>query len=140
LETQLGILFPDGYRFILLNYGESRFSNDIWFQGEDGGRYCFGSFFGIESLKENLDSAPYDFPPGLVAIGDEGLGNLYCLGISGTKLGQVWYWNHEVGWGEQAERYREQQLPIPEHIPFSCLRLLAPTFDSLVARLEVVTE
>src|SRR5262245_24451806 len=112
LERRIGFPLPDSYRFVLLNYGECTFANEVIFKGEDGARYQFGFFFGFRSIMENLDSPPDDLSPNwLMPIGDEGLGNLYCFRILGNHLEKVFYWNHEVGWGEEAERYLQQGVP-----------------------------
>src|SRR5262249_20709746 len=135
LEKRLRCSLPCELRTILLIFGESTFDNEVIFIGQDGGRYIFGCFFGLQSIIDTLNSPPDQFPPGCLAIGDEGLGNLYCLGLHGHLAGKVLYWDHEVGWGE-AERFVSQDIPIPEGVNTPCLRVLANSFGEFVVLLQ----
>lgn len=135
LEKRLGNNLPSELRTILLLYGETTFDNEVIFIGEDGGRYIFGSFFGFHSILEAVKSPPGQFPPGCLAFGDEGLGNLYCLGLEGNLEGKVMYWDHEIGWGS-AESYVTQGLLIPANVIAPCLRMLAASFGAFLKLLH----
>jgi len=128
------VTLPAEYRLLLLHFGAFRFTSEVIFFGEDGGRYEFGFFFGTDEVQECWDSPPDQFPPDCLAIGEEGLGNFYCLGLKGRFTGKVWYWIHDVGWGE-AEEFVIQGLPIPQHTATPCLHMIADSMDSFLRSL-----
>jgi len=112
IETLLGKALPAEYSHFLRAYGETGFSEEVSFAIEPGdGLYEFGYFYGFDSIKDGIESPPDTLPDSMFPIGDEGLGNLYCLGFSGEQTGKVYYWDQNVGWDEEAEA--EDKLPPP---------------------------
>jgi hypothetical protein len=63
-------------------------------------------------------------PEGLLPIGSDPFGNVYCLGLSGRWRGKVWFWDHEAE-ADEAEPPRTDNL-----------ELVAPDFASFLAKLR----
>ncbi len=59
-------------------------------------------------------------PGDLLVIGDDQAGNLICLGLGGSRLGQVYRWDHEL-----------------EHLGERALTFLAPTLDAFLLDVSV---
>jgi SMI1 / KNR4 family (SUKH-1) len=131
LEGELGIRLPDELRDVLLRIGEATFDVEVVFDTRDGGRYIIGWLYGFQSMHSTFRSPPDQFPPASLPIGEEGLGNYYCLGLRGRFAGQVLYWDHEIGWGE-AKPYVIREALIPDGVSTPCLRVLANSYAEFI--------
>jgi hypothetical protein len=135
LEQTLGVQLPNELRLVLLHFGELTFDVEVIFTSKDASRYIIGWLYGLQSIVSTFHSPPDEFPPASIAIGEEGLGNYYCLGLRGRFEGQILYWDHEIGWGE-AEPYVIQGLLIPDRVKTPCLKVLADSYGDFILGLR----
>jgi hypothetical protein len=138
LEERIGAVLPQAYRSFLTRFGEASFEQNVCFPIPDGDAvFEIGYFFGLKSIVERIESPPDTLPEFMIAIGDEGLGNLYCLGISGTYYGKIYYWDQQIGWESDADDYEKRGEPVPEDLPLQCVHLISDSFEAFVCGLVV---
>ncbi|HEY1068696.1 MAG TPA: SMI1/KNR4 family protein [Pirellulales bacterium] len=120
-ERDLGTKLPDEYREFLLRYNggvPERETFDV--PGEDGGERPFQCFFALhdgpwdDSTSEGsqgfpLQAARTDFRSeggraDVLPIGKDWSGSYVCIGLAGSDLGKVLYYDHEM----------EQLLPLAD--------------------------
>ena len=123
-ERQLGLELPDSYRRFLLaaNGGRPKPSR---FALPDGRRDSVDWFLGIHDGEgDNLVGYASTYrdrvPSDLLPIAHDPGGNLVCLGVAGTRLGQVFFWDHE--------REAEEGEPAT----YENVVLLAPDLDTFL--------
>ena len=138
IEECLGTNLPAAYRHFLLTYGEAGFSENVYFRMPPGHElYEFGYFYGFASIMDGIQSPPDTMPENMFPIGDEGLGNLYCLGFSRKQRGEIYYWDQNIGWEADADAYIERGEPVPEDLPMQPLSRIAHSFEAFIELLLV---
>lgn len=100
-ENVLGCKLPLEYRFFLLKYnGGSPEPGGFWIiSGADGSkvRLFYGLHHGPKWLSIDYQFTEfYGVPDGMLAIGDDGVGNLLCLGITDEFCGNIYFLDHEI--------------------------------------------
>jgi len=110
IEARLGGGLPGGYRHFASRYGHSGFSEMAVVQllePSDGhAGVPLALFFGgaergaslLASLEQNYER----FPGGVLPIGEDPFGNLFCLALRNDPPGGIWYANFD------------RQVPAPE--------------------------
>jgi hypothetical protein len=100
-ETSLGCPLPSDYREFLLQYnGGKPAPGFFWIvKGEDGSEV--NQFYGLHEGPKWLSIAyefgkSYGLPTDMLAIGDDGTGNLLCIEIAGPQAGSVYFLDHEA--------------------------------------------
>jgi SMI1/KNR4 family protein SUKH-1 len=129
--------FPDDYRRFLSEFGGSTFSETVTCRWS-GGSLHFGSFFGSEELLEAIENLEDQLPDTIISIGDDGGGNLFCLGVSGADIGKVYFHNHSWGWHADADWYLSQGKEVPPDIRYQTVVQIAPSFRQFI--LNMVNE
>ncbi|MFS0765693.1 SMI1/KNR4 family protein [Peribacillus phoenicis] len=105
LEKMYDIYIPKDYKEFLLNYDETFFDNEVtykpietspWTSKE--GTQVFEGFYGLSS-ENNLFDKIKDYlnrmPDCMIPIGESPGGNVICIGVRGSYIGKVYFWNHE---------------------------------------------
>lgn len=114
---------PETYRQFLSTHNGGELSSNIHVSGLCSVRILYGIGIpdaGIASINEAYRSR---IPINTLAIGEDSSGNLICLGLRGTVVGRVFFWDHE----EEAE--------VGEEASFRNMTELAPTFDEFLEQL-----
>jgi hypothetical protein len=75
----------------------------------------------LESLRKTYAGR---MPKGLLPIGSDPFGNVYCLGLGGRWRGKVWFWDHETE-ADEGEPPRTDNLT-----------LVAASFTAFLAKLR----
>ncbi len=101
IEKSLGIALPSDYRtFLLKNNGGNPVPSGFWVvEGLDGSEVhqLYGLHDGPDWLQlDRYASSERGIPGDLLAIGDDGVGDLICIGVSHNHHGQVFFIDHEV--------------------------------------------
>jgi hypothetical protein len=119
LEVMIGTRLPDDYRELLVttNGGEPNPS------GFAQSRVHW--FFAVIEVQRRRSIMGARIPGDLLAIATDPFGNLICLGLDGSRHGQVYFWDHERE-GEGAEEDRRD------------LELTAESFDAFMRSLAPV--
>lgn len=100
-EKGISIELPDDYRSFLLNYnGGKPVPSFFWIQpDEDGDSIC--QFYGLHDGPQHLridksqGNNDYGIPDLLIPIGDDGLGNFICIGVTKSIYGEIYFLDHE---------------------------------------------
>ena len=103
LEERIGTSLPADYREFLLRYNggvprprgfwivSGREADTVWrlYGLHDGPTWS--------SIDDYIDLPDwYSIPKGLLAIGDDGVGNHICLRVDEEDAGAVYFWDHEL--------------------------------------------
>lgn len=141
LESEVGGRLPEDYRWFLARYGQSLFENAVASAASsDLGALPFAFFHGSNEsgngVLTNYMTYKGHFPREIIPIGEDGLGNLFLLAATGRNAGNVYYWDHGVGWEGGAEEYRSRGQTVPDSVKYKCLEQVAPTFTDFVFGLQ----
>jgi hypothetical protein len=109
IEREAGGRLPEDYRWFVARYGQSLFENAVACPSSlELGILPFAFFYGSDGsgngVLANYTTYKGQFPREIVPIGEDGLGNLYLLAATGPNRGNVYYWDHSVGWAGEAEQ------------------------------------
>ena len=102
IEVLIKGSLPTAYRNFLSTYGGASF--DSVYYDDNGVSVQFGWFFDFEELCSALDSYSDSIPGNMIPVGEDGGGNLYCLGIRGSVLGRLYFHDHSIGWDTEEDR------------------------------------
>ena len=98
-EREHGIKLPHQYRQFLLDYNGGRPEHrDFNFKDSTNGSQLLG-FFGVGSrmdLSKELRTYKGRLPAGWFPVASDAGGNLICICLSGTNIGKVFFWDHEM--------------------------------------------
>ena len=157
IETKIGKKLPDDYKIFLLEYGNSIFSENIFFKPKKFSseyihdellslpNYSFhGSglscFYGISSdsfensLGEILERYQDRMPNKFLPIADDGLGNQICISLNDEAYGYIYWWDHENEWDE--DDYKDDTGEnMPEDAKFQNVYLVATSFHDFLSKL-----
>ncbi len=149
IENTLVVTFPSDYRLFLVQYGCATFEEYVDFQPLDRlpshisaeGTGHFAYFYGAESeeansLSSNIKAFRGRIPGTMIPIGDDGGGNQICLGIRGTALGKVFYWDHEAEADEDENADRDSH-EVAATSPATNVYLVAESFGDFIRRLVI---
>jgi hypothetical protein len=128
-ERQLGTPLPDDYRSFLLLYNGGKPTPSGFRLRRRSGPYTDSLVQSLDALHDarlcnlerRVDRLRNRMPREVISIGCDPGGNSICLGISGDRRGQIWFWDHE----------REPEVP-----DWSNLDLVAPSFDAFMRGLS----
>ena len=99
LERELGVQFPEQYQQFLMQTNGGSPEPPYFRMGEGGSELnCFyqvGASRAIFDLAAVVKSLRQRVPHALIPIGDDAGGNLVCIGITGKRRGQIFFWDHE---------------------------------------------
>lgn len=133
LETRTGGPLPGSYRQMLAELGGCTPSEAVYYNDPVAKiPVMFGWFYDYSELMDAIKSYEEVLPDGVIPIGDDGGGNLYCLGVKGDDSGKVFFHDHGAGWDEEARSYLSRGDALPVHLRYQTVYLLAETFDDFV--------
>ncbi|PCD06313.1 hypothetical protein CMV16_19260 [Peribacillus simplex] len=105
LEKMYDIYIPKDYKEFLLNYEETFFENEVTYKPIETspwttkeGTQVFEGFYGISSennLSDQIKGYLNRMPDCMIPIGESPGGNVICIGVRGSYIGKVYFWNHE---------------------------------------------
>ena len=131
LQGQVGASLPEAYKQFLMTYGHSMFSGEVNCTPQGDPLY-FGWFYGFDELVDAVDAFREVLPETIIPMGDDGGGNLFCLGVSGKDSGKVYFHNHGIGWHADAEKYRERGEGVPANIRYQTVYEVAQSFEQFI--------
>jgi SMI1 / KNR4 family (SUKH-1) len=131
-ENKIGVQLPQDYRDFLSNYnGGVPDPSGFWItQGDDGS--CVNQFYGLHNGPrwfsiDGCTNVEWGIPDMLLSIGDDGTGNLICLGIKGEQEGFIYFVDHEIH-------------PYNNRESFDGISKLASSFSEFLSSLQVLPE
>ena len=128
-EDQIGAHLPSEYRqFLVAHNGGGLTPEEIIFPGKAEpftvlAETTFGLYDGADSLEAVHSNCLDAIPAEVIAFAEDHGGNLFCLGIRGTHVGCVFFWDHHYS------------RPGDEVPGFAGMTLLAGSFTEFVAHL-----
>jgi hypothetical protein len=134
LQHKAGASFPEIYKSFLASFGQSMFSTEVNCTPHSSPLY-FGRFYGFNELMDAFDTYREVLPETIIPIGDDGAGNLFCLGVRGKDFGLVYFHNHSVGWHADAEKYHERGEEVPDDIRYQTVYEIAPSFEQFIVNM-----
>jgi hypothetical protein len=87
--------------FLLINNGGNPIPSFFWIIPDQDGSGV-NQFYGLHddpefpSLHTYAGKERYGVPKSILPIGDDGLGNLICLGINSSNFGKVFFFDHDI--------------------------------------------
>lgn len=140
LEQEIKGQLPDDYRRFLRQYGMSVFENAVGYPAPNSqGLLPFAYFYGANEsgngVLSNFKFYRGQFPYGVIPIGEDGLGNLFCMATDPNNR-HVYYWDHGTGWERDADSYEGEGESVPDSIKYTCLEKLASSFTAFVLGLR----
>ncbi|MDD2694297.1 MAG: SMI1/KNR4 family protein [Anaerolineales bacterium] len=101
-EKQIGISLPQDYReFLKQCNGGTPKPNNFWISEEKYESSVY-QFYGLHSgprwlsIDCYISKERYGVPNGLLPIGDDGVGNLICIGITAENFDDIFFIDHEI--------------------------------------------
>ena len=101
-ENQFGLLLPADYRDFLLEYNGGRpVPAFFWIKHQQDGTTVH-QFYGLydqlipSSLETHLGTSRRGIPTALMPIGDDGIGNLICIGLGWIEFGRIYFLDHDL--------------------------------------------
>jgi hypothetical protein len=133
----IGADLPEDYKQFLVRFGRSTFNAEVNCTPVAKPLY-FGWFFGYAELVEAFDNLRDLLPETVIAIGDDGGGNAFCLGVRPPDADKVYFHNHGFGWHADAERLAARGEPIPADIRYQTVHPIAASFAEFVQNMKTV--
>ena len=131
VEERIGATLPEGYRRFLKTYGGGMFSEDVYYREHDRA-VLFGWLFEADEILDAIESFSEVLPESMVPIGDDGGGNLYCLGFTGSDENNVYFHDHSAGWQADAQSYEERGEEVPADIRYQTVYRIADSFEEFI--------
>lgn len=130
-EKRLGVILPPDYREFLKRYNGGRPEpSGFWIRaGCDASEVH--QFYGLHdgpkwfSIDCYTGVEQYGIPRGMLAIGNDGVGNTICIGIEGEKRGAIYFIDHEVH-------------PYDKPDSFEGVIRLADSFSEFLSSLQII--
>lgn len=100
-ESDLGVSFPPDYRDLLKTHGAASFGKLVEFRTASRKApfsYFLGSNAGTQSLAKRVKTYSGRMPNTMIPSGDDGGGNLICLGIKDDETEKIYYWDRNDAW------------------------------------------
>ena len=126
VEQRRGISFPHDYRAFLLQINGGVVKPGKWVEqlfslGENVPPHA-----SFEVAFDNLKVIAERIPRRMIAVGDDGGGNLYCVSTTGADRGAVYFWSHE---------HEDDEDSIGPGGPSDAgVKRVAPSFDALLEK------
>lgn len=149
IETMYDINIPKDYREFLHNYDETFFENEVTYKPIETspwttkeGTQVFEGFYGVTSennLSDQIKGYLNRMPDCMIPIGESPGGNVICIGVRGSYIGKVYFWNHE----------NEREAKIMAEIDVASddinsywenIHLVSETFLGFISGLELINE
>jgi hypothetical protein len=92
---------PDYCEFLLEHNGGQPAPSFFWIKPDEDGSGVY-QFYGLYddpvhlSIETYTGEERYRIPISLLPIGDDGMGNYICLGISSSNFGEVFFLDHDL--------------------------------------------
>src|SRR5438874_1120102 len=90
VEKVIGAVLPADYRRFLSRFGRSLLGTDVKCTSSDS-LLLFGWFFGFSELLYAIDVLKDTLPKTIIPIGEDGGGNMFCLGVTGEDMGKIYF-------------------------------------------------
>jgi hypothetical protein len=133
LEFRINDPLPRGYRWMLSTYGGLTLPDVFYQDPRLKSLVRFGWFFDFDELVDALESYADAIPIGMIPVGDDGGGNLYCLGIQGGNRGKVFFHDHNIGWHSDADESDNNDVSrIRDHTAYELSSSLEDFVESMV--------
>jgi hypothetical protein len=133
VESEINGRLPPSYREMLKTVGGVFFASEVYYHDPQAKMpVMFGGFYEFNELLKAIRSHEEVLPDGIIPIGDDGGGNLYCLGVKGDDFSKVFFHDHGVGWDEEAQDYLVRGETLPLRLRYQTVYLLANSFDEFV--------
>ncbi len=138
VEQAIGKSLPNDYREFLTDFGAT-FVYRMLFSFQEQGRPSkdyIEQFYGIapdvplDDLASEYDDYQGRIPVDLLPIGEDAVGNIICLGLTGEKRGKVYFWDHE------REEMEPDDAPPNWQPGYSNISFVADSFDEFFFSLQ----
>lgn len=154
IEREVGHGLPSLYREFLNKYGASRFRTLMLFKParrlpptiSKAGWDYISSLYGKEpkgrtmcDLLVRLRYYRGRMPDSIIPVGDNGLGNQICIGVSGEASGKIFYWDRNNEFDED-EYLEDHEPPVPRDLLWQNVHPIADSFEDFLQRLEIDPE
>jgi hypothetical protein len=154
IERAIGHQLPALYRQFLSRYGASGFQRLVLFRSarrlpphiSDWGGDYLSALYGKEpegrdmfDLLTRIRFYKGRMPDSMIPIGDNGLGNQICLGVSGEAFGKVFYWDRHNEFDED-DYLEDHEPPVPPEMLQQNVHLVAHSFEDFLQRLEIAPD
>lgn len=163
IESCISGQLPEAYESYLRAYGAVAFVTNVVITPVNplpstispSGTDTIQAFYGKESpnrtmfsLLARIEHYRDRMPSTMIPIGDNGLGNLYCIGIAGPEYGKVFYWDRH-GEFDLDEFVAEQGIDlsdfedgdticdVPPDVWFRNVYLIAESFQIFLLGLKI---
>jgi hypothetical protein len=101
-ENKTGIELPAEYKnFLLCHNGGQPIPSFFWIEPNEDGSSVY-QFYGLHSgsnpfsIDALIPQNKYGLPGSLLPIGDDGVGNYICVGISNDNFGVIFFLDHDT--------------------------------------------
>jgi hypothetical protein len=97
-----GYLLPADYRDFLLKFNGGRPSPSFFWIEENVDGSSVYQFYGLyegseaSSIDTYSGDERYGLPSNILPIGDDGVGDFICIGISNENYGEIYFFDHET--------------------------------------------
>jgi len=134
LRRTVNAQLPEEYERFLAAFGRSGFSRLVNCTPSAKPLY-FGWFFGFDELLLAIECCRETLPETIIPIGEDGCGNLFCLGVAGKDFGKVYFNHHCIGWRADAEALLRQGKEVPPDIRYRVVHEVAPSFEQFITNM-----
>jgi hypothetical protein len=101
-ERRINKNLTQDYRAFLLEYNGGRpMPSFFWIKPKEDGSAVY-QFYGLHdgpkhlSIDTCISQESYGIPSSMLPIGDDGLGNFICIGISPINQGKIYFLDHDL--------------------------------------------
>ena len=101
-EQAHGLTLPSDYREFLLEFNGGTPSPSSFWISAPADASGIQQFYGLHdgpswlSIRTYVENPTIGVPTGMLPIGDDGVGDWICIGISGSRDGRIYFVDHEV--------------------------------------------
>lgn len=135
VEEAIGTALPANYKKYLSTFGRALLGTDVKCTSSDN-LLLFGWFFGFTELLDAIDDLEDNLPETIIPIGEDGGGNMFCLGVAGEDAGKMYFHDHNIGWHADAESYLEKNEPVPSDIRYQTVEEIATSFEEFINNMQ----
>lgn len=145
-EKSLGVSLPPAYREFVQKHGGTSTAKMVYVVDAASGNHAgnVAHFYGggddATSLTWRVRNYRGRMLPTMIAIAGDGVGNQFCLGVSGPELGRVYFYDHHNEPPYPDEYEEDYGEPMPRQAWFANLSLVAQSFEDFLEQLRVSDE